>query len=91
MKRGNLNWRIRGEVMARSYLPSDHAFVCNWCCSRLSAGEVVIDHMVPVARGGGGDIDNLTVSCRRCNEIKRDHPPEYAEELINRVLEARYE
>ena len=69
--------------MARCYLPSEDAFICNWCCARLHADSVVIDHFIPVAKGGGNDIDNLVVSCRRCNEIKRDHRPDDAEGIVN--------
>ncbi|HEA67187.1 MAG TPA: HNH endonuclease [Desulfobacterales bacterium] len=29
-----------------------------------------IDHIIPVFKGGGNDIDNLILSCRRCNREK---------------------
>ena len=29
------------------------------------------DHKVPVTRGGSDSIDNIAVSCRRCNQEKR--------------------
>ena len=83
MNRKTLNWRTRGAVMARSYHRHDDSFICNWCCARLSASEVVIDHIEPLARGGNDDLENLTVACVQCNLIKSDAPPDVAEERIN--------
>lgn len=74
--------------MARCYLASDNCFVCHWCCARLAEGQVVIDHWMPVARGGGNDPENLVVSCARCNSLKSDLPPDEAEIKINDLLEA---
>ena len=31
-----------------------------------------VDHMVPLSRGGGNEIENLVPSCRSCNAIKSD-------------------
>ncbi|WP_317696113.1 HNH endonuclease signature motif containing protein [Xylocopilactobacillus apis] len=36
-----------------------------------------IDHMKPVSSGGSNDLDNLTLSCRECNKLKRDMPYEW--------------
>lgn len=45
-------------------------FLCEYCHSseRLSASRFTIDHVIPVSLGGSGDIDNLALACRRCNE-----------------------
>ena len=83
MKRPAINWRVRGAVMAASFHRHDDAFICNWCCARLDADAVVIDHILPVAKGGTNDRENLTVSCERCNQIKRDKLPDCAELAIN--------
>lgn len=29
-----------------------------------------IDHIVPEARGGTGDVENLTLACRKCNRSR---------------------
>lgn len=73
--------------MAQSYLANERCFICAWCCKRLSEKDVVIDHVFPVARGGTNDLENLTVSCARCNSMKSDLPPDVAEVRINEVLE----
>ncbi len=82
-----ISWRVRGLVMARSYLRDDDRFVCQWCMGRLTEDQVVIDHFEPVARGGGNDPDNLCVSCARCNAVKSDMPPFEAEIHLNEIFE----
>lgn len=43
-------------------------------CSYCGATSSVVDHIDPVARGGGGDYDNLTASCQACNSHKHAKP-----------------
>jgi 5-methylcytosine-specific restriction endonuclease McrA len=41
-------------------------------CATCSATEhLEIDHIVPISKGGTGDVDNLQVLCRKCNRKKR--------------------
>lgn len=40
---------------------------CYYCGSTENVG---VDHLEPMARGGGHDIDNLVPACRRCNSSK---------------------
>ena len=42
---------------------------CVYCGSNEN---LVIDHILPRAKGGGNNIDNLTKSCNRCNLYKSD-------------------
>lgn len=42
---------------------------CVYC--RNESGELQIEHIVPLARGGTDDITNLTLSCGACNIRKR--------------------
>lgn len=42
--------------------------VCCYC--GFPAAEV--DHVVPVSRGGGNDVENLVAACRECNREKLD-------------------
>jgi hypothetical protein len=37
-----------------------------------------IDHIVPVTRGGGHNIENLATACRKCNQTKTNRLPEEA-------------
>jgi hypothetical protein len=63
-------------VNARKSLPAEIRQLIidrddNTCvyCGEVS-GEMHIDHIVPVSRGGSDDPDNLCVACRSCNLSK---------------------
>lgn len=43
---------------------------CNWCHARVKPGDVHIDHIMPLARGGKHTITNLCCSCAKCNREK---------------------
>lgn len=45
-------------------------YTCAYCGARGVSLEC--DHVVPVARGGGHEDENLTTACRACNRSKRD-------------------
>lgn len=42
-----------------------------------------VEHSLPVSRGGGNNLENLTTLCRSCNVQKRDKTPsEYIDYLV---------
>jgi 5-methylcytosine-specific restriction endonuclease McrA len=41
---------------------------CAYCLQPLS--EEVVEHMIPLSRGGTRSLDNIVPSCRRCNLLK---------------------
>ena len=45
---------------------------CGYCRSRQEyvLGFLEIDHIIPTARGGSDDEDNLWLACRLCNHYK---------------------
>jgi hypothetical protein len=55
--------RLRADVFQRD------GYRCTYCGN---GGRLECDHIVPVARGGSSDMDNLTTACRPCNRAKRD-------------------
>ena len=58
-------WRvIRDRIFQRD------GYTCAYCGARGVSLEC--DHVVPVARGGGHEDENLTTACRSCNRSKRD-------------------
>lgn len=42
---------------------------CAWCGVSCE-DDFQVDHIVPIARGGEHEIENLTISCRKCNRAK---------------------
>jgi 5-methylcytosine-specific restriction endonuclease McrA len=44
-----------------------HDGVCVYCGERA---ELELDHVVPIARGGRSDVDNVAPCCMRCNQDK---------------------
>ncbi len=60
--------RISLEIFARD------GFICHYCGER--GGNLEVDHMIPVSRGGTDESGNLTTACRRCNRQKKDRTPE---------------
>ena len=35
-----------------------------------------VDHIIPVAKGGSDDLENLVAACKRCNSAKQDKMPD---------------
>lgn len=62
---GESVWAVlRSEVFERDN------YTCTYCGER--GGKLECDHIIPVAKGGGHDLANLTTACRPCNRSKRD-------------------
>jgi 5-methylcytosine-specific restriction endonuclease McrA len=59
----------RREVLAR------FDRTCQYCGvqAEYDAPWLEIDHIIPIALGGGDNDENLQVLCHRCNQAKRDH------------------
>lgn len=58
--------RLRFEVLLRD------GFACRYCGRRPPETTLEVDHIVPVARGGATDLNNLQAACRECNVGKSD-------------------
>lgn len=67
--------RTRFEVLKRD------EYTCRYC--RSKDGELTIDHVVPVALGGGDGPENLVAACRDCNAGKSSSTPN--DELVRDV------
>jgi len=64
-------WRGRGLSRAlRAAVFTRDGKVCAYC--KTTQGKFHIDHIVPVAKGGTDDLENLTVACAGCNLSKSD-------------------
>ena len=62
----------RGNVFRRD------GWRCQYCGEVLRARVLTFDHVLPRARGGRTDWDNIVTCCRACNDEKRDRTPEEA-------------
>jgi len=58
------------EVMARF---AEFGHRCAYCGAD---GDLHIEHVVPISKGGGHAIGNIVPACESCNYSKRDHDPE---------------
>lgn len=59
-----LSKKTRFEVFKRD------GFKCMYCGAHPPAVLLEVDHIKPVAAGGGNDMDNLVSSCEPCNRGK---------------------
>jgi hypothetical protein len=60
-KRKALSKKLRFEVFKRD------RFTCQYCGATPPSVVLQCDHIVPVAEGGGNEIDNLVTACEPCN------------------------
>jgi len=44
---------------------------CNYCGRRFPAGELTMDHVVPLIRGGKTTKGNVAPVCKECNTKKK--------------------
>lgn len=56
--------KLRFEVFKRD------DFTCRYCGRKTPAVVLEVDHVIPVAEGGGDEIENLVTSCWECNSGK---------------------
>lgn len=69
-KSGDVSWeRIRFDVLYRD------SFQCRYCGRRTQNDKsvtLVVDHFLPVSKGGSSDMENLFTACFECNSAKSD-------------------
>jgi len=65
-KRKGISKRVRFEIFKRDL------FTCRYCGKRPPDVLLGVDHVIPIAKGGGDEDDNLVTSCVVCNRGKSD-------------------
>lgn len=59
--------------------------VCHFCRRRFAPGELTMEHIVPLIRGGRSTKNNVVPACKECNNKKKHMLPlewqEYMEKL----------
>lgn len=56
---------------------------CQYCKKHISYDSSTYDHVLPRARGGKTNWENIVIACAKCNEYKDDQTP--AEAGLSRV------
>lgn len=46
--------------------------ICYYCQKKVSTKHIQFDHMIPLSKGGMHSVENLCVSCDKCNLSKHD-------------------
>ena len=58
--------------------------MCKSCDSYLRSVDLTIDHIIPIAKNGTDNLDNLQLLCYRCNNWKRTNTmPELYKKLLD--------
>lgn len=63
-KRKSLSKKVRFEIFKRD------SFTCQYCGNHPPKIILHVDHIMPVAKGGGNEDENLITSCVDCNQGK---------------------
>ncbi len=58
---------------------------CLYCRQRVARKRSTLDHKIPTSRGGSNIVENLTISCKWCNEDKGilTHEEYFYKQLVN--------
>lgn len=48
------------------------AGICYYCGENVGSGELTMDHVLPLVRGGQSIKSNLVPACKQCNTSKKD-------------------
>ncbi len=59
--------------------------ICHYCGKKFSPGELTMDHVIPIARGGKSVKINLVPCCKECNTKKRQFLPLEWNEYMNSI------
>jgi 5-methylcytosine-specific restriction enzyme A len=51
------------------------AGICHHCGAKFAPGELTMDHLVPIVRGGKSTKGNLVLSCKNCNSARKYRLP----------------
>ncbi|MBZ0155758.1 MAG: HNH endonuclease [Alphaproteobacteria bacterium] len=56
---------------------------CYYCRSKVPPGELTMDHLVPLVRGGRSVKSNIVAACKECNNKKKYLIPLEWEEYLS--------
>jgi hypothetical protein len=81
-KARGMNDTIMGPARCKQYVMERDNYTCRYC------GEPgnVVDHVIPVAKGGGTSPENCVTACPKCNGKKQCRTPDEAGMIILPIL-----
>jgi len=59
--------------------------VCYYCGGVFKPGDLTMDHIVPISRGGRSTKGNVVASCKECNNAKRHLLPMEWEQYLKDI------
>jgi 5-methylcytosine-specific restriction endonuclease McrA len=71
LMRNSVAIQVTGRVIKARFAEFGHR--CAYCGA---GGDLHIEHVVPISKGGGHAIGNIVPACESCNYSKRDHNPD---------------
>jgi len=66
---------MRIQTLSRKNILIRDGHTCQYCGAKLLSGELELEHVIPRARGGLSNWENLVAACRPCNARKADRTP----------------
>lgn len=61
---------------------------CYYCGKDVPPGELTMDHVIPIIRGGKSTKNNIVTACKDCNNKKKHLLPLEWEEYVQRLKNA---
>ncbi len=74
-----------GKKGLREQLHKEQKGICNGCMNKYQIKDFDIDHILPRAKGGQDNVENLQLLCGNCNKVKGDRTMDY----LNAQIAAR--
>ncbi|MFY8001451.1 MAG: HNH endonuclease, partial [Candidatus Kapaibacteriota bacterium] len=77
----------------RNYIYVRDKGSCEYCSAKVQPDFFHVDHIVPFAKGGTDAIENLVLSCVKCNQSKKARllPLEIQQSIIEAVIKRNRE
>lgn len=73
LKEYRQSYNYRAEYFKRNPGLFGHIWFCSQCYKPLfGKNNVIIDHIIPLSKGGRNHVSNCTAICRKCNLRKSD-------------------
>jgi 5-methylcytosine-specific restriction protein A len=64
--------------------------ICSYCNEPTSPGDLTMDHVVPISRGGKSIKGNVVPCCKECNTRKKELlPMEWEQFISNKKIDAK--